>query len=381
MKIIADQNIPFVKDYFANCCGELILKSGRDIVSEDVKDADILLVRSVTRVDANLLKNSKVKFVGSVTAGMDHVDMNWLNEAHIAVANAHGFNAPPVADYVMSVIASLITQKKLLSLPAKAAVIGVGNVGKIVVKRLQALGVHVMVCDPWRAMQEPNFVSMPLQDIADVDLISLHVPLAGANHEYNQFPTYHLIEKNFLQRQKPNCILINSSRGAVIDSNALLQSGTHLRWCFDVWEHEPAIKPKILRGTDIATPHIAGYSVQSKTRGIEMIYEVLKRNGFIANSRVGKSQSQETSASQQILSFAHKKVSWMDVVLTVFDPLPLTTHMKQQLLPLCAPQQFDAIRHEVKHRYEFSAIQLKDVVLAEVDRNILIDFGFVLLPS
>ncbi len=224
MKIIADAHIPFIQDYFANH-GELILKKGREISHAEVQDADVLLVRSITPVNQALLADTKVKFVGSVTAGADHLDTHWLDEAGIAWSVAAGFNAPPVADYVTCIMAALQSKQDFKMLGARAAVIGVGNVGKLVAARLKILGMEVVLCDPLRAQEEQDFHSVTLDKLADLDLISLHVPLI----KNGEHPTYHFINREFLQKQKPGCVLINASRGAVINSHDLLAHGTHLR--------------------------------------------------------------------------------------------------------------------------------------------------------
>lgn len=147
MRIIADSHIPFVKEYFGSY-GELILKPGRSISPDDVKDAHILLVRSITPVNEKLLAHSKVKFVGSVTAGADHLDTEWLDQAGILWGIASGFNAPPVADYVVSVIAALQKKQMLLNKSLTAAVIGVGNVGRLVVEKLKILNFDILLSDP-----------------------------------------------------------------------------------------------------------------------------------------------------------------------------------------------------------------------------------------
>ena len=270
MKIIADKDIPYIENYFSRDF-DLILKSGRHITKNDVKEADILLVRSVTTVNSNLLSGTRVKFVGTVTSGHDHLDTIWLDQAGIAYAAAKGFNAPAVADYVVSVIAALQKKGIQSNTKMKAAIIGVGDIGHLVERYLKKLNYETLLCDPLRAHHETDFVSHSLDDIEDVDLISLHVPLTrDKNH-----PTFHFIDKHFLRRQRKDCVLLNASRGAVIHTDDLLSHGQHLHWCFDVWEHEPYINKAILKHTLIATPHIAGYSRQSKLRGIDLIYQLM----------------------------------------------------------------------------------------------------------
>jgi erythronate-4-phosphate dehydrogenase len=362
MKIVADEQIPFVTDYFG-AYGELVLKAGRDISRDDVKDADILLVRSITRVDEKLLADTNVKFVGSVTAGADHLDTAWLNQANIKWSVAHGFNAPPVADYVVSVVAALQRKQTLGQSNMRAAVIGVGNVGQLVADRLALLHFDVIHCDPLREKFDARFHSVNLNAIEDVDLISIHVPLTtGGEH-----PTHHFIDKNFLQRQKPNTVLLNASRGAVIDSQMLMLHGTHLHWCFDVWENEPHVDKNMLNRALIATPHIAGYSVQSKIRGIDMIYRAACDQEIISPGRLSP-----LALPHQDLFFSGTNHHWQDVVMGVFNPLIMTAMMRTQLLPdEAGGEEFDAMRNKFTYRHEFGFTKVIGAAMGEEDRAVL----------
>lgn len=372
MKIVADSHIPFVKEYFS-AYGDLILRGGRTITAADVKDADILLVRSITHVDEKLLAGSSVKFVGSVTAGADHLETKWLEEAGIIWSVALGFNAPPVADYVVSVIAALQRKGLLPTREAdkrvKAAVIGVGNVGRLVVQLLTLLNMDVVVCDPLRAENESDFISTPLSDVADVDVISLHVPLA----KQGPYPTYHFIDKAFLERQKPGCVLLNASRGAVIDSKALLAHGQHLHWCFDVWEHEPKIDKAVLEGALLATPHIAGYSIQSKIRGIEMIYKIACEKNII----VPQAFPPLTMPRQQLM-FGGMTHHWQDIVLGVFNPMIMTAMMRTLLLPADDyGHVFDEMRNQFNYRHEFRYTEILSADMAENEKQLLSHLGLM----
>lgn len=366
MRIIADRHIPFVQEYF-NAYGELILKPGRSISAKDVKNADILLVRSVTNVNAQLLADSQVKFIGSVTAGKDHIDTKWLDKAGIAWSIAAGFNAPPVADYVVSAIAAL-QQKKMLSKEVKAAVIGVGKVGQLVTERLRILGFDITLNDPIRAQQEKDFVSIPIQELSDLDLILLHVPLTTMG----DYATYHFIDKHFLKRQKPGSIILNASRGAVIQSQDLMEYGQHLHWVLDVFENEPKINKEILERAMITTPHIAGYSVQSKIRGIEMIYRIACEKNIIEPQPIAP-----LTFPQQKLCFAGINHNWQEIVLGVFNPLVVTAMMKSQLLPAKDyGTLFDEMRNQFNYRNEFA---FTTVDASTSDRTLLQQFGLKLI--
>ncbi len=372
MKIVADAHIPYVQAYFG-AYGDLILKPGRQITSNDVQDADILLVRSITRVDETLLAGTPIKFVGSVTAGADHLDTKWLDEAGIAWSVASGFNAPPVADYVVSVIAALQQKKILPSTRMKAAVIGVGQVGERVVERLKVLNFDVTLCDPVRAQQEKDFLSTPIESLTEFDLITLHVPLIkSGNHS-----TWHFINKEFLQRQKAGCVLLNASRGAVIHSEELIQYGSHLHWCFDVWEHEPHINKIVLEKALIATPHIAGYSLQSKIRGIDAIYHAACERGIIPFQPISP-----ILMPKQRLTPVEDKHDWQDLILTVFNPLVITAMMRAILLPVddCA-HLFDEMRNQFNGRYEFKYTTVLDKNILEKDRALLEKLGLMVLPD
>lgn len=367
MKIIADELIPYVKDYFANA-GDLILKPGRAITASDVKEADVLLVRSITPVNEALLKNSRVKFVGSVTAGFDHIDTVWLDKAGIQWANASGFNAPPVADYVVSVIAALERRQLFPAHHAKAAVIGVGNTGMLAAERLSMLGIETILCDPLRAKNEKNFLHYSLSDIADVDLVSLHVPLT----KIGEHATYHFIDEHFLKRQKPDCVLLNASRGAVIDSAALKKYGNHLQWCFDVWENEPNIDKTILEKSVIATPHIAGYSVQAKMRGVAMIYQAAGEKNILSL----KTRPSMEMPKQELV-FAGKEHHWQDIVLGVFNPLVMTMMMRTILSASQKAQSFDEMRNQFSYRHEFAYTKVINENWLPFDKKILMKLGMV----
>jgi erythronate-4-phosphate dehydrogenase len=359
MKIVADENIPLV-DYYFGSYGELVLKPGRAISQEDLLDADILLVRSITKVDQALLKGTSVKFVGSSTTGEDHMDTGWLTEAGIQWSIAYSCNAKAVVEYVISVIAALQKMHHLMQKNGRAAVIGVGTIGSQVAEKLKILGWEVLLCDPFRLTKERDFPGVFLEDLSDLDFITLHTPLTYEG----TYPTYHLIEKKFLQRQKKNCVLLNTGRGPVIHFDDLKQYGQTLIWCLDVWENEPLIDEDILQKSMIATPHIAGYSVQSKYRGIEMIYQAAIQQGVIPARNMSKIEYPHS-----VLSFSNQLVDWCDVILQIYNPLKTTKTMKEAIDQ--SDNSFDLLRKYFPERHEFNFIELKDIILTEQDRNLL----------
>ncbi|HUK82367.1 MAG TPA: 4-phosphoerythronate dehydrogenase PdxB [Verrucomicrobiae bacterium] len=273
MKIIADPNIPFVREAFA-AMGEVVLVPGRSIDTETVRDADMLLVRSVTPVHAGLLGGSHVKFVATATIGIDHVDEAYLAARGIGFASAQGSNANSVAEYVIAAMLELARRGKFPLRDKTLGVVGVGHVGSRVVRYAEALGLRVLQNDPPRQCAENPGLFVPLDRVlAEADIITLHVPLTREGQD----ATVHLFDKDHLaavELRKP--ILINTARGAIVDNKALLKAidgGKIGATVLDVWEDEPAISPELLDIVDLGTPHIAGYSFDGKVNGVRMIYE------------------------------------------------------------------------------------------------------------
>jgi len=358
MKIIADQDIPFIKHYFDNA----YLIEGRNLQQNQIKDADMLLVRSITKVNEALLKGTNIKFVASPTTGTDHFDIAYLNKAGILWANAHGCNAIAVEEYVICAIAALQKQGYLTGSHLRAGVIGVGNIGSRVAEKLKLLGFDVIQCDPLRAEKETDFPHVPLEEFSDLDFISLHTPLTKSGN----YPTYHMIQKTFLDKQKKNTILMNTGRGAVIDFNDLKLYGEYLIWCLDVWENEPFIDIEVLNRAFIATPHIAGYTVQSKYRGIKMIYDVAVQQGFIENKKVNP-----LILPAQNMVF-NTPVDWQDIVLKIYDPLVTTNVMKQAIFENDQASTFDNLRKNfADNRHEFAYVQAENIHwIDKIDKSI-----------
>jgi erythronate-4-phosphate dehydrogenase len=273
VKILADQNIPCVADAFGDL-GEVVLMPGRDIRPQHLRDCQALITRSVTRVDQALLEDSKVEFVGTATIGTDHLDLDYLRKANIGYSNAAGCNAEGAAEYVVSGLFELSRRKNFNPLQLKAGIVGFGNVGSRLHAKLDALGIDCLVCDPplqQSGTTEQSLVSLDTI-LAECNFISLHVPLArkGAH------PTYHLLDAARLRELAEGCILINAARGEVVDNAALLellQQRDDLCIYLDTWENEPLVSRKLLQRVDLATPHIAGYSVEGRLRGTQMVLD------------------------------------------------------------------------------------------------------------
>lgn len=276
LKIVADENIVAVEDLFRQH-GQLRLLPGRQINAADVRDADVLLVRSITQVDRALLEGSRVRFVATATSGTDHLDLSYLRAAGIGVAKAAGSNADAVVEYCLSGIAELACRGVFSLQGQRAAIIGFGHVGRGLYRRLRELGVDCVVCDPFVdglvETQEAGDVHFcDLETALSASLISLHTPLSRDG----EHPTWHLLNEERLNRLVPGTLLINASRGEVVDNAALcrrLERSNDLLTLWDVWENEPEISCDLLGLVSLGTPHIAGYSVEAKRSASERNYE------------------------------------------------------------------------------------------------------------
>ena len=355
MKIIADENIPCAEQAFASL-GEVRLVPGRGMQAAQVQDADILLVRSVTAVDQALLEYSAVRFVGSATIGFDHVDRAYLQQHGIGFATAPGCNATSAAEYVVSALL-VLAQRKGFTLAGKSVgIIGCGNVGSRVRERLAALGMHCVVNDPPLQDQGGHDDFVSLEEVLQTDVITVHVPYTrdGA------YPTHHLVDEAVLRKLQPGALFINTSRGAVTDNralDALLAERDDLSVVLDVWEGEPAINTSLFQRVDLGTPHIAGYSLDGKLRGTEMIYRAAcdwfglpgqwRAADFLpAGSVVDCSEPGDMSASAMLRA----------AVLGSYDIRADDARLRTMLsLPVGEqPDYFDRLRKEYPVRREFS---------------------------
>ncbi|MDU9410107.1 4-phosphoerythronate dehydrogenase PdxB [Pseudomonas sp. zfem001] len=271
MHIVADENIPLLDEFFA-AFGSIRRLPGRSITAADVRDADLLLVRSVTQVNRALLEGSRVRFVGTCTIGTDHLDLDYFAEAGIAWSSAPGCNARGVVDYVLGSVLTLAEREGVDPAARVYGVVGAGQVGGRLVDLLRGLGWQVRVCDPPRqAAEGGDFVSLE-QIIDECDVISLHTPLDAS--------TRHLFDTARLMALRSGTWLINASRGAVVDNAALrslLPQRPDLKAVLDVWEGEPQADVELAALCQLATPHIAGYSLDGKLRGTAQIYQACCR--------------------------------------------------------------------------------------------------------
>jgi erythronate-4-phosphate dehydrogenase len=277
MKIIADDKIPFLQGVLEPFA-DVVYLPGKDINREHLMDADALLIRTRTKCNEKLLKGTPVKFIATATIGFDHIDTDWCENNNIFWTNAPGCNSGSVYQYIAATLVTLATRKNFNLSDRSLGVIGVGNVGKKIVRLGEHLGMRVLLNDPPRSRKEGvcGFISME-GIMRECDIITCHVPLNmdGADK------THHLVNEQFLSKLNAGTIIINSSRGEVVDTNALknmLNSSDKLQAAvLDVWENEPDIDVELLSKLDIATPHIAGYSADGKVNGTAMSVQALSR--------------------------------------------------------------------------------------------------------
>ena len=280
MKIVVDDKIPYIRETICQLADEVVFLSGAAITADDVKDADVLVVRTRTRCNQQLLEGSKVQLVVTATIGYDHIDTEWLESAGIRWTNCPGCNSGSVAQYVESTLL-LLEQKKGLSLrQSTIGIVGCGHVGSKVKAVAERLGMRVLVCDPPLASTPSPLTShfVSLDEIErNSDIITFHtfhVPLT----KEGDYATWHLADDDFFHRLSRVPYIINTSRGEVVDNKALLLAIEEDRVhdaIIDVWENEPHPDATLLDKVFIGTPHIAGYSADGKTNADNMVIDAI----------------------------------------------------------------------------------------------------------
>jgi erythronate-4-phosphate dehydrogenase len=394
MKIVADENMPFVEALFGDLPideeVEIVRINGRKLSAAMLHDAQVLLVRSVTKVNRALIEHSKdLIFVGSATIGTDHVDTDYLASRNIAFSNAPGCNATGVGEYAF--IASLeLAQREQIDLKNKVVgIVGAGNTGMAAAKCFNAFGMQVVLCDPFKTQAECEFPLVALDVLmAQVDIISLHVPLTKTGPH----KTWYLFDETRLNALKADAWLFNCCRGEVIDNRALIQfkaQRTDVKLVLDVWEGEPNPMPDLVPLADFTTPHIAGYSLEGKARGTFMLYQALSEQ-LTLPIRHSLEALLPVHFAHQVMLNAH---SWpMRLQLSEQGALIKSLEVQSQLLSLARlvydlrdddqkfrkhcfePQGFDLLRKNHTHRREFSALSLASAGGCEV--NWLSRLGF-----
>ena len=377
MKIVADKDIPLVEEYFSST-SEVLKLDGRHFTAEAVDNADILIVRSVTPVDKKLLHGSKVSYVATITSGTDHIDLSYLNEHGIGFCNAAGCNARSVAEYVLSSLCVLTDQYDIDLTDKTAAIIGCGHIGSFVERFLRTLGLQCLIYDPPRKDTEGGDRYCEREDVYAADIITLHVPL----ERDGDYPTWRMIDEDFLGRLKKDAILINTSRGDVIDEQALagyLAGNDAARLVLDVWHGEPDIDPDLLARSEIGTAHIAGYSLDSKYRAVDCAcrqvceYFNIEHNVDLMKDFLDAGVSEisltGSPAGSDVIRMA---------VLASYDVRTDASALRQvlELEPGRRAAYFDELRRDYRIRREFDALQVNLSPASAPLREKLVDLGF-----
>ncbi len=331
MKIIIERNIPYIAGALERH-GEVAYLPAGEITREAVADADALFVRTRTRCNADLLEGSRVRFIATATIGTDHIDLDYCRSRGITVVNAPGCNAPAVAQYVFAVVGSRFAGEDLGKLCL--GVVGVGNVGSIVARWGERLGMTVLRCDPPRMRREGgDFVD--LSRIAEqADIITFHTPLNRSGID----ATYHLADADLLGRLTRCRLLINSSRGEVVDNAALAAAigKTVESAAIDCWEGEPAIDRDLLAKAFVATPHIAGYSSEGKKRATAMTLEAFARHFGVDVDAIPTIDAPARGAD----------IDSIEQVTATYNPLADTELLRT------SPDQFENLRNNYNLRHE-----------------------------
>lgn len=345
MKIIIDNKIPYIKEAVQRIADEVIYAPGKDFTPELVRDADALIVRTRTHCNRDLLEGSRVRFIATATIGFDHIDTEYCKQAGIEWTNAPGCNSASVAQYIQSslLVWKSVRNKRLNELTI--GIIGVGNVGSKVAKVAQDFGMRVLLNDLPREEKEGAERFSSLEKITEeCDIITFHVPL----YKEGKYKTFHLADDVFFQSLKRKPVIINTSRGEVIQTDALLKalnSRMISDTIIDVWEHEPEINRDLLEKAFIGTPHIAGYSADGKANATRMSLDAICKFFQIKGYY-------EINAPAPASPIIHAK-NHEEAVLQMYNPTEDSNRLKNQ------PELFETLRGDYPLRREEKAYIIK----------------------
>lgn len=359
MRIVADMDIPYLQGVFEPHVQDVRYVKGNEITPKHVKNVDVLIVRTRTHCNEDLLKNSSVKVIATATIGTDHIDLEYCKNHGIKVYSAPGCNAGAVVQWVISAIFSLLPNPTFHSLKdLTLGIIGVGNIGRLLTTTAKSLGINVLQFDLPRSDLEGHQLFSSLEELAQTsDVVSLHIPL----NQNGRYRTYQMIGHEFFSKMKKGAILLNSSRGGVVDENELLSwlKIKELKVALDVWENEPKISSSLLSEIPIATPHIAGYSLEGKINATRMVVQSVA-NHF--NIEIDSSQiaQEELSVSRTIELdnfMVNDKFLFSNLFLEIYNIEKDSRALKKN------PTHFEELRNSYNFRREFSAYKLKEGVV------------------
>lgn len=389
MKILVDANVPAADACFAPL-GQVSRRPGREIDADSLADVDALVIRSITRLDADLIEAAKAKgsplsFVGSCTIGTDHVDQAALARHAITFASAPGCNAEPVVDYVLSALMLACERRGQSLLERRVGIVGVGNVGGRLAARLAAMGIEHRLCDPPRAEREASsragdengqdFIELDAL-IDSCDVLCLHTPLVREGRH----ATRHLLDARRIEALAPGTLLLNAGRGDCVDGQALsrrLARGDDLTALLDVWEEEPSIDQVLAHQVALATPHIAGHSLDGKLRGTHQIHQALVAHLGLGE-RVSLAELLPAPAlSRLVLDGGLSPEEVLALCMrAVYDPRRDHDRLLRAMAVDGSGKGFDQCRASYPLRREFSTLTLELVGQAQELAPLLSGAGF-----
>ena len=330
MKVIIDSAIPFIRGV-VEPWAEVVYCGGAEMNRDIVHDADALIVRTRTQCNKQLLEGSSVRFIATATIGRDHIDEEYCKEAGIEVASAAGCNARGVLQWVAAALKQIVIEDDKRPEDYTLGVVGVGNVGKLVVEYARHWGFRVLMCDPPRHEREGGEF-LPLEDVArQADIITFHTPLDATTH--------HMVDDRLLSIMRPDAVILNASRGGVVDNIAVANS-SH-RYAFDVWDSEPELNSHVLTKAMLATPHIAGYSKQGKTNATSMAINALCRHFSLPLTNWHPSDSHPTTP---------RLISWTELCESIDEYCPIREETK---VLKSSPDAFESLRNNYNYREEY----------------------------
>ena len=330
MRFIIDSDIPFIRGVLEPY-GDVCYLKGGDICAEQLGDAEVLVVRTRTRCDEALLGGSNVKFIATATIGMDHIDLDYCQRAGIEVFNAKGCNARGVLQWVAAVLRDVVLKDGRAPQDYKLGVVGVGCVGTLVVEYARHWGFEVLMCDPPRQEREGGDFRTVEELAQKCDILTFHTPYDKTTH--------HLVDEALLKLMSPGCVILNASRGGVVDNRAVANSSHP--YYFDVWEDEPCIEPEVLSRSSLATPHVAGYSLQGKANATSMVVNAIARRYALPICGWYPSEVEPTKV---------QPISWEEMCQTIGNYYPISeesNYLKSH------SDEFEQMRNSYAYRTEY----------------------------
>ncbi|KGN83714.1 4-phosphoerythronate dehydrogenase [Porphyromonas sp. COT-290 OH860] len=348
-RLVIEGSIPYLRGV-AESIGEVTYLDNADFSPHTLAQADALIVRSITRCGRELLEGTPVRFIATATAGADHIDAEYCLSAGITWTNAPGCNATAVAQYVMSAL-SRVSLEAGEPLEGKTiGIVGVGHVGREVLRLSLAMGLRPLLYDPPRADEEGSEAFCSIEQIqSEADIITLHVPLTRGG----RYPTYGMVNDHFVAQCRRSPILINACRGAVTNTDSLIRGRTQgllSRLIIDCWEGEPSISPELLALADIATPHIAGFSADGKFRGARMSLEAVAR--YYGQPSEGLLESDDVPQPEYPfldLRRVPQSECLRRAMLHSFDPIHIDSKLRAE------PSRFESLRKHYDYPREMQA--------------------------